>query len=106
MGDTRQDPNSSSYRKTVPSQYAVGDLGQGGTTVHDLAQAHLRGAVYRVLAPVDRELSEKDIPRGRWTARSQGQVGAALFGSGERPYQTVFSSTLFAGNQSRRVGLE
>ena len=82
--DTRQDPSRSSYRETVSSQYAVGDLGHGGTTVHDLAQAHLRGAVHRVLAPADRELPKKDIPRGRRATRTQGQVGAALFGSGER----------------------
>lgn len=86
MGDTRQDPSRSSYRETVSSQYVVGDLGQEGIAIHDLAQAHLRGAVHRILAPVDRELSEKDIPRGRRVARAQGQVGAAISGSGERPY--------------------
>ena len=45
--------------QTLSSQYAVCDLSQRRTAVHDLAEAALSGAVHRVPAPVDHKLSEK-----------------------------------------------
>ena len=47
--------------KRLSSQYAVCDLGQRRTRVHDLAEVALSGAVHRVPAPVDHKLSEKDL---------------------------------------------
>ena len=92
--------------QTLSSQYAVCDLGQRRTAVHDLAEAALSGAVHRVPAPVDHKLSEKDLSRRRRIARTQGQVGASLRAPGERPPPTVLSPAVLAGNQSGRTGLE
>ena len=85
--------------QTLSSQYAVCELGQRRTAVHDLAEAALSGAVHRVPAPVDHKLSEKDLSRRRRIARTQGQVGASLRAPGERPPPTVLSPAVLAGNQ-------
>lgn len=106
LGDTRENPCCPPHWQTLSSQYAVCDLGQRRTAVHDLAEAALSGAVHRVPAPVDHKLSEKDLSRRRRIARTQGQVGASLRAPGERPPPTVLSPAVLAGNQSGRTGLE
>ena len=99
---------SATHWQTLSSQYAVCDLGQRRTAVHDLAEAALSAALFieflrRLITNYPKKISfssSTDCPHTR------PKSGASLRAPGERPPPTVLSPAVLAGNQSGRTGLE